>query len=118
MHIHVSALPVNELMTVRGPAQEGSEAVRTRVKAARNLQLERNRKTNAQLTNSETEMAVKLNDEHRKLLNKAMNKFNLSARAYHRILRVARTIADLAGEAAVSPDHLGEAISFRSIERY
>ena len=116
MHVHVSAMPVDQFLTRQGPIPENSAQVRDRVMRARNRQVSRNGKTNAHLNNSETENAVKLDTEHRVLLNKAMEKLNLSARAYHRVLRVARTIADLAEEEEVSLDHLGEAIGFRKLE--
>jgi magnesium chelatase family protein len=116
MHVHVSAMPVDQFLTRQGPIPENSAQVRDRVIRARNRQVSRNGKTNAHLNNSETENAVKLDTEHRVLLNKAMEKLNLSARAYHRVLRVARTIADLAEEEEVSLDHLGEAIGFRKLE--
>jgi len=118
MHVHVSAMPVDQLMSRNKPDPEHSEQIRSRVIRARKRQCARNGKINAYLNNSETEKVVRLEDEHRALLNKAMNKLNLSARAYHRVLRVARTIADLADEEGVSPDHLSEAIGFRNLEKY
>ena len=116
MHVHVSAMPVDQLVTRQGPEPENSAQVRERVTRARNRQLSRSGKINAFLNNSATENAVRLDNEHRDLLNKAVDRLNLSARAYHRVLRVARTIADLADKEDVSPDHLSEAIGFRKLE--
>ena len=117
MHVHVSAMPVDQLISRGKSVPENSAQIRNRVIRARKRQIVRNGKINAYLNNSETENAVKLGDEHRALLSKAMDKLNLSARAYHRVLRLALTIADLADEEAVSPNHLGEAIGFRNLER-
>jgi magnesium chelatase family protein len=118
LHVHVSAIPVDQLLTKNKHEQESSAQIRARVIQARKMQYERNDKANAFLNNTETESVIALANEHRVLLNNAMNKLKLSARAYHRILRVARTIADLAGEIEVSSEHLGEAIGFRSLEKY
>jgi magnesium chelatase family protein len=118
MHVHVSAMPVDQLMSQDEPVQDNSEQIRNRVRRARKRQFSRNGIINAHLNNTATENAVRLDAEHRRLLNKAMNKLNLSARAYHRVLRVARTIADLADEEEVSPNHLSEALGFRNLEKF
>jgi len=118
LHVHVSAMPVDQLVRRNTPVPENSEQVRDRVIRARKRQIQRNGKINAHLNNSATENAIKLEDAHRQLLSKAMDKLNLSARAYHRVLRIARTIADLADAEEVLPDHLGEAIGFRNPERF
>ena len=99
-------------------ASETSAVIRSRVERARDLQVNRSSKMNAQLDNIETEKVVLLQDEHRLLLDRSMDRLNLSARAYHRILRVARTIGDLDDKRDVSVDHLSEAIAYRNIEKY
>jgi len=117
MHVHVASLPREQLMKNGNVASENSELVRSRVEQARQIQVERCGKANAQMNNMETEKVVRLDNDHHALLDKAMDRLNLSARAYHRILRVARTIADLDRQEDISIDHLGEAIGYRSIER-
>ena len=74
-------------------------------------------KTNAQLTQSETDAHCRLSDADRKLLERAVDSLQLSARAMHRIQRVARTIADLAGSEAIGTAHLTEAIGYRRNDR-
>jgi len=117
MHVHVASLPREQLMKKENVTGESSKQVRTRVERARQVQVDRCGKPNAQLNNMETEKVVRLDSNHHALLDKAMDRLNLSARAYHRILRVARTIADLDRQEEISIDHLGEAIGYRSIER-
>lgn len=118
MHIHVSSLPKDQLMrtTETKVTSETSAEVRSRVERARTCQMRRFNKSNAHMNNNETEEVVSLSDEHKALLEKAMDKLNLSARAYHRILRVARTIADLDEANRVSVDHLSEAIGYRNLD--
>jgi magnesium chelatase family protein len=72
---------------------------------------------NARMTPEEIERSVSLGEAARSALEKAVESLGLSARAHHRILRVARTIADLGGEAAVTSSHLAEAIHYRALDR-
>lgn len=95
------------------PAGEGSTGVRARVVAARELQLQRAGKPNARLSNREVSRDCALTKSDRALLERALDKLGLSARAYHRVLRVARSIADLAGAERVATAHLTEAIQYR-----
>jgi magnesium chelatase family protein len=81
------------------------------------MQRERTGKANAWLDNRETERCAALCAHDQQLLEHAVDKLGLSARAYHRILRVARTIADLAGSAAIHTAHLSEAIGYRQLDR-
>ena len=97
---------------------ETSEQVRTRVVAARNRQITRQNKANIELSNKEIEKYCKLGKEDEELLAQVMEKFKLSARAYHRILKVARTIADLAGNEKIKTKDLSEAVSYRSMDRF
>ena len=96
---------------------ESSEQVRARVVAARERQLQRQQKANRFLSNKEIEQHCKLTKADENLLAQVMEKFRLSARAYHRILKVARTIADLAGEEQIQTVHISEAVSYRAMDR-
>ncbi|MEZ5478028.1 MAG: YifB family Mg chelatase-like AAA ATPase [Thiolinea sp.] len=96
---------------------ESSAAVRERVLAARECQLQRQHKTNHALGSREVDEYCRLAAKDRNLLSYAMEQFKLSARAYHRILKVARTIADLAGSEAIQTRHLSEALSYRAMDR-
>ena len=84
-----------------------------RVEAARSLQMARQGKPNAALGTKEIEQYCQPDDVGLTLLKAAISKLNLSARAYHRILKVARTIADVAGEANIKPTHIAEAVQYR-----
>jgi magnesium chelatase family protein len=112
MHITVPALPKG-MLSNREVSGENSTSVRERVAQARKIQQARGQKPNAALAGKEVERYCILSERDHKSLETAMEKFNLSARAYHRILRVARTIADLTGEANIQTAHLNEALSYR-----
>jgi magnesium chelatase family protein len=111
LQIEVPPLPADAL---RDPAAgESSGAVQARVERARNAQLERQGKPNALLTASEIERHCQPDEAGDSLLRRAIARFNLSARAYHRVLKVARTIADLAEADALAASHISEAIGYR-----
>jgi magnesium chelatase family protein len=115
LHIEVPRLPHRLL---RGPTQEeGSSAVRARVVAARQRQLSRAGKPNAALSPPEIERHCALSDPDHQLLEQALQRLGLSPRAYHRILKVARTVADLASSDRISTQHVTEAISYRALDR-
>jgi magnesium chelatase family protein len=91
--------------------------VRARVNSARARQQVRANVLNSRLTNRQIEQCCCLAEADRQLLQQAMERLQLSARAYHRILKVARTIADLAGSEHIESAHLCEAIGYRQLDR-
>ncbi|GIX50335.1 MAG: hypothetical protein KatS3mg132_529 [Limisphaera sp.] len=120
LHIEVPAVRFREIASDR-PA-EPSSAIRARVVTARRRQQERFRGRprvlcNAQMGPRELRQFCVLDESSMELLRYAMNELRLSARAYDRILKVARTIADLAGSDRILPEHVGEAIQYRSLDR-
>ena len=120
IHIEVTPVPFAKLSEER--KGESSVAIRKRVTASRELQSERfkdfeNVHYNAQMSVKQIRAYCKLSEESLTLLKTAMEKLNLSARAYDRILKVSRTIADLANEKDISPNHIAEAIQYRSLDR-
>jgi magnesium chelatase family protein len=114
LQIEVPRLSFDKLA---GPRGEASRVVRQRVTAARQRQLQRSGSLNSRLDNRQLEQACRLQAADRQLLQQAMEHLKLSARAYHRILKVARSIADLAGTAAIRHDQLAEAINYRCLDR-
>jgi magnesium chelatase family protein len=99
-------------LSARGDG-ESSATVRERVTAARSVQIERQGKPNAQLSPDEVDRHARPDDAGAQLLKQAMARLSLTARAYHRILKVARSIADLAGAAQINSAHVAEAIHYR-----
>ena len=120
LQIEVPAVPIRTLGEDLPPT-DSSAAIRARVMEARQRQAERYRSegiyTNAQLKPRHLKQYCALDGTGRDLLEQAMTRLGLSARAHGRILRVARTIADLAGVPTISPSHLAEAIQYRSFDR-
>lgn len=96
---------------------ESSAVVRQRVAAARSRQLQRQNKANAMLAPRELDRYCALDAASRTLLEQAMARLHLSARAAHRVLRVARSIADLAGDGPLATVHIAEALRYRELER-
>jgi magnesium chelatase family protein len=115
LHIEVPRVPSEVLAS--DEAAESSAAVAERVAAARDRQLVRQGRANAQLDGPVVVSRVKAERAALQLLAGAMRQLALSARAYHRVLRVARTIADLSGSAAVTTGHVSEAITLRQLDR-
>ncbi|HEY5648541.1 MAG TPA: YifB family Mg chelatase-like AAA ATPase [Nitrospiria bacterium] len=119
IHVDVPAVPYKDLSVDR--QQEGSAAMRTRVDAARSLQADRFKKdgifSNAQLRPRMLRTHCRLDSESKRLIETAMTRLGLSARAYNRIIKVARTIADLDGSAPIKSAHVAEAIQYRSLDR-
>ena len=120
IHIEVTPVPFEKLSDER--KGESSIAIRKRVTKARELQIERFKNSNsvhynAQMNTKQIRKYCKLDTGSIQLLKTAMERLNLSARAYDRILKVARTIADLEGESAIESSHISEAIQYRSLDR-
>jgi magnesium chelatase family protein len=111
LHVEVPALPEHDL--IDAPPGESSAVVRERVIAARDRQLARQGKANAALGNTEIDAWCQLDAAGTALLRQAIARLNLSARAYHRVLKLARTLADLAGEARIATPHVAEAVQYR-----
>ncbi len=122
LHIEVPRLSIEELSQLAGDSSrdgENSAAVRERVVRARQRQWERmgQTRTNAEMSAGETRVHCSLNPSGKALLERVFRQRNLSARAYERILRVARTIADLAEEEKILPSHLAESVQYRVLDR-
>ncbi len=119
IHIEVTPVAFSELSSER--ETEKSAAVRERVVRARNVQEQRYKGTkmhsNAQISTQQLRKYCRIDATGQALLQKAMERLGLSARAYDRILKVARTIADLAGSNDIRTEHLAEAIQYRSLDR-
>ncbi|MCS5586408.1 MAG: YifB family Mg chelatase-like AAA ATPase [Gammaproteobacteria bacterium] len=113
MVLDVPPLPKEVLLSQSKEPIENSETIRGRVLSAYNSQLDRQGKSNDLLTPDEVEKMVPLDKENTQLLEAVIDKLQLSARAYHRILKVARTIADIDGSKTVDKQHLIEAIGYR-----
>lgn len=116
LHVEVPRLPPADLRP-DAASGESSAIVRARVEQAREVQHGRAGKTNAQLTQSEMSVVCRLSANDQLLLEGAIEALQLSARSMHRILRVARTIADMAGSERILSQHLTEALGYRRIDR-
>ncbi len=120
--LHVEVVPVGfDEMTARRKAETSAE-IRERVVKARDLQSKRFEKqkevySNAMMPSNMVKEVCEINEAGRTLLKTAMERLGLSARAYDRILKVSRTIADLAGSDNIKTEHLAEAIQYRSLDR-
>lgn len=120
LHVEVIPVPFRDITALTEP--EKSQAIRNRVIKARNIQSARYAHLpgihcNAQISSKILQQVCKIGSEGQEMLRTAMEKINLSARAYNRILKVARTIADLDDTADIGNEHLAEAIHYRSLDR-
>ena len=119
--LHVEVTPVNYDELSADIPSEGSEEIRNRVVLARDIQIQRystsSSSCNATMTSKEIKSHCRLGQDAQKLLKNAMEKLGLSARAYDRILKVSRTIADLDNSPDVKANHLAEAIQYRGLDK-
>ena len=120
--IQIEVIPVDYNEMTAGKSEEPSSAIRQRVVAAREIQSRRFEGiegvfTNAMMNNAMIAEFCPLDEQCTALLGKAMERLSLSARAYNRIIKVARTIADLAGSEQITTTHLAEAIGYRNLDR-
>jgi magnesium chelatase family protein len=120
LHVEVPVVKYQDISS--GRVSEPSSTVRERVIYARQIQIERFRDLpgiykNADMNSKAIRKYCELNQSSQDLLKMAMNRLGLSARAYDRILKVARTIADLSGSTDIGTDHISEAIQYRSLDR-
>ena len=119
--IHIEVTPVKYKDLETNVKEEGSMEIRERVNDARKLQYERYKEhgifSNSELTPKLSEEYCKLDNKGKEILKMAFTKLGLSARAHGRILKVARTIADLEGAEKILPNHLAEAIQYRSLDK-
>jgi magnesium chelatase family protein len=115
LHINVPEVKIEKL-TKNKKSGESSKKIRQKVQAARNKQIKRFKGVivcNGEMSNKQVKKFCPLNSECLRIINQIMVKMNLSARAYFRMIKVARTIADLAGEEEIKASHLGEAAQYR-----
>lgn len=117
MHLEVPRISHEVLRKGSPEGEETSATIRKRVMAARNKALTRSGKANAALTAKEVKQLCILTEQGYQILEQAMDRFGLSHRAYHRILKLARTIADLAESEKIEVAHLSEAIGYRKLDR-
>jgi magnesium chelatase family protein len=119
--IHIEVTPVKYEKLESDIPAESSFEIKKRVDSARKIQSERYKGfgiySNARLTSSLMSKYCKLGNNEKSILQNAFDKLGLSARAYSRIIKVARTIADLAGEENIGVSHIAEAIQYRSLDR-
>ena len=115
IHLEVPAVPQEDLL--KHTTGEASGTVRARVAAAHRVQIDRQGKANSKLATREIDKWCAPDAAAEGLLRQAIARLNLSARAYHRVLKLARTIADLAGAKSISAAQVAEAIQYRRFDR-
>lgn len=117
MHVEIPPLPRGVLLQQQKKPEETSEIVRSRVVLARERALLRCGKSNAQLLNEEIKQFCRIETEDEKFLEETIVQLGLSARAFHRVLKLARTIADLNESAVIKTPHIHEALAYRRLDR-
>ena len=115
IHLEVPAVPLEDLL--KHTAGEASDAVCARVAAAHRVQIDRQGKPNSSLSTREIDKWCAPDAAAESLLRQAIARLNLSARAYHRVLKLARTVADLAESKGIAIAHVAEAIQYRKMDR-
>lgn len=117
IHIDVPSVETQKLVSKDNVKSETSKEIQKRVQAARNLQLTRFKgtsiKSNAEMTTRDVKKWCELSDDCRKLLTSAVATMDLTARSYFKVIKISRTIADLAGEKSISINHIAEALQYR-----
>jgi magnesium chelatase family protein len=117
LHVEVSRLPQAEMTSINDTNNETSQHILERVIATRKRALNRRGHLNARLTPTEIKLDCPLDETSSKLLEQAIDKLGLSHRAFHRILKMARTIADMQADDTIQATHISEAISYRRLDR-
>ena len=119
--IHIDVPPLKHRELSGDPSGDASATIRERVGRARHLQQERFRRSkaycNAHMSTRQIRKHCQVEGEAKNLLEMAMDRLGLSARAYDRILKVARTVADIESVEQIQPEHIAEAIQYRSLDR-
>ena len=115
IHIEVPAVPPDDMAS--RPVGEASAAIRTRVTLARDRQLTRQGKPNAQLSGRDIDKYASADAAGEQMLKQAISRLGLSARGYHRVLKLARTIADLAAAEQIGSSHIAEAVQYRRFDK-
>ena len=115
MQVEVASMSAGQLQDA--PRGESSETVRERVRTAREIQLDRQGKINGELKGAELDEFCRLGTAESALLRASVEKLGLSARSYHRVLKVARTLADLAGQDTIGTSQIAEALAYRNLDR-
>lgn len=116
-HLEIAPVTFEQLSEPKDSSAENSEVVRARVAACRQRQLARQGKLNAQLGPKDLKDQVSLDEASSGLLQQSVDRLGMSARGYHKVLRLALTLADMAGDQAVTVQHIAEAISYRSLDK-
>ncbi|GAC16286.1 YifB family Mg chelatase-like AAA ATPase [Aliiglaciecola lipolytica] len=116
LQVDVPKLASAELYSMQNETSESSEEIKRRVLQARQMQINRAGKCNAQLNSNEIEQHCRLTREDRLFLQTSVENLGLSMRAFHRVIKVARTIADLSEEPQISRPHLAEALGYRALD--
>ena len=116
MHIHLSRVSIKDLQKVDS-AEERSTLIRSRVAQARTLQVHKRGKLNSRFSSSDIDYYCKIPEPEMSFMEMACDKLNMSARAYHRVLRISRTIADMQGRENITKADIAEALRLRSLDR-
>jgi len=117
LHVELEAVQVEDLVWARRSSSQSSQQIEAAVLSARARQLERQGVLNSELSDGEMQSRLVVSDGARRLLSEAIKRIGISARGYTRVLRVAATIADLAGEESITEETVAEAVSYRCLDR-